>query len=113
VVATAYSGNMDFMTSENSYLVDYQMMPITDDLPTYERGTCWAEPTIAHAAQQLRSVYEDRARAREVGQRAKVEAGKMLDPQAAGQRMHDRLLEIHRRRQSASELWKMKLKEPA
>ena len=28
VLATGYSGNVDFMTAENSYLVDYAMAPI-------------------------------------------------------------------------------------
>ena len=70
VVATSYSGNMDFMTPENSYLVDYQMAAITDDLPNYERGMCWAEPSIAHAATQMRSIYDDRPRARAIGERA-------------------------------------------
>ncbi len=53
VVATGYSGNMDFMTADNSYLVDYQIVPITDKISTYERGMCWAEPSIEHAAKQM------------------------------------------------------------
>lgn len=97
VVATGYSGNMDFMTAKNSYLVDYYMTPITDDLQTYGRGFCWAEPSVEHAAQQMRSIYDDRARTMTVGQRARADVQRTLDPGAAGQRMLDRLGEIRRR----------------
>ena len=97
VVATGYSGNMDFMTAENSYLVDYQMIPIADDMPSYEKGMCWAEPSTSHAARHMRAVYDDRARAKAVGERARIEAHATLDPQAAGRRMVERLEEIRRR----------------
>ena len=97
VVATGYSGNMDFMTAENSYLVEYQMVPIADNIPSYERGFCWAEPSAAHAARQMRSIFDDRARAQTVGARAKTDLQKALDPLAAGQRMLERIGEIRRR----------------
>jgi glycosyltransferase involved in cell wall biosynthesis len=97
VVATGYSGNMDFMTAENSYLVDHQMAPITDDLQTYGRGFCWAEPSVTHAAQQMRAIYEDQARARAVGERARADVQRTLDPKAAGQRMLERLKAIRMR----------------
>ena len=102
VVATGYSGNMDFMTAENSYLVDYQMVPIADDVPNYEKGMCWAEPSVSHAAWQMRAVYDDRARAKSVGERARIEAQKTLDPLAAGRRMVERLEEIRRRNRGYS-----------
>ncbi|HEV8061720.1 MAG TPA: glycosyltransferase [Gemmataceae bacterium] len=94
VVATGYSGNMDFMTADNSYLVDYQIVPITDKISTYERGMCWAEPSVEHAARQMRSIYEDRSRAQAIGELARVEVQQTLDPQAAGQRMLERLAQI-------------------
>jgi glycosyltransferase involved in cell wall biosynthesis len=97
VVATAYSGNLDFMTAENSYLVDYQMTPITEDLQAYGRGFCWAEPSVTHAAQQMRTIYEDRMRARDIGERARADVQRTLDPQAAGQRMLERLQIIRKR----------------
>jgi glycosyltransferase involved in cell wall biosynthesis len=99
VVATAYSGNMDFMTPDNSYLVDFEIAPIADDLPIYERGMCWAEPSVAHAAIQMRAIFEDRARAKTVGERAQMDLKKALDPLQAGLRMRKRLEDIRARRQ--------------
>ena len=100
VVATAYSGNMDFMTPENSYPVQYEIKVIDDDLPNYERGMRWAEPSTSHAAAQLRAIFDDRTQARAKGERARVEVGKLLDPRAAGERMLARLKMIRERRQA-------------
>ncbi len=35
VIATGYSGNVDFMTPENSYLVDYELAPIGEGAEPY------------------------------------------------------------------------------
>ena len=49
VIATGYSGNLEFMDDENSYLVRYDLRP-------YRRGRelpgrrVWAEPDLDHAA---------------------------------------------------------------
>jgi glycosyltransferase involved in cell wall biosynthesis len=55
-IATNYSGNVDFMTDENSYLVDYRIVPLTRDYGPYMRGSAWAEPDLAQAAQFMREV---------------------------------------------------------
>ena len=39
VIATGYSGNLDFMTPENSYLVDYMMGAVPADCDPYPRGS--------------------------------------------------------------------------
>ncbi len=53
VVATGYSGTMDFMTPENSYPVRYQLVELERDYGPYRRGTYWAEPDLDHAAETL------------------------------------------------------------
>ena len=50
VIATGYSGNLDFMTPDNSRLVDYRRVRITQELPYYGKGCFWAEPDLNHAA---------------------------------------------------------------
>ena len=37
VIATAYSGNMDFMTPANSYLVKHRLVELAHDDPPYQR----------------------------------------------------------------------------
>ena len=56
VVATAYSGNLDFMRPENSYLVDYELAPIGPGNGPYPPEAEWAEPDLDHAATLMREV---------------------------------------------------------
>jgi glycosyltransferase involved in cell wall biosynthesis len=63
VIATAYSGNLDFMTAENSYLVDYVSGRVPPGSGDYPAGSGWAEPKIDHAAELMRRVYGSRAEA--------------------------------------------------
>jgi glycosyltransferase involved in cell wall biosynthesis len=66
-IATNYSGNVDFMTDENSYLVDYRVVPLTRDYGPYVRGYVWAEPDVAQAGRFIRDVALNRAAAQEKG----------------------------------------------
>lgn len=94
VIATGYSGNLDFMNRENSLLVDYKIVEIAEDRAIYTRGNFWAEPSIEHAAACMRQVYEHRDEANERALRARPEIGRLLSIAAAGRRMRDRLEQI-------------------
>ncbi|MBX3400269.1 MAG: glycosyltransferase family 4 protein [Gemmataceae bacterium] len=91
VIATGYSGNLDFMTSENSYLVDYRLVELTEDIDPYPKGSVWAEPSVEHTAELMRRVFENREEARRKGERAKLELRESLSIKAAGARMRSRL----------------------
>src|SRR5579884_2998231 len=91
VIATGYSGNLDFMTSQNSYLVDYEMVPIGPGSDPYPASGEWAQPSVQHAARLMRHVFEHRDEARERGRRAATEIRRTHSPQAAGELMLDRL----------------------
>ena len=65
VIATGYSGNMDFMSEDNSYLVGYELSEITQRSLPYSRGSHWAEPDVGHAAELMRRVYTHREEARQ------------------------------------------------
>ena len=94
VIATGYSGNLDFMNRENSLLVDFEMVEIKEDRPIYTRGNFWAEPSIRHAAALMRDVYERPAEARARAHGAQPEIQRLLSLEAAGKRMRARLQEI-------------------
>jgi glycosyltransferase involved in cell wall biosynthesis len=70
VIATAWSGNMDFMTADNSCLVDYQLVPVGEGEYIHHAGQRWAEPSVAHAAEQMRRVVEDNEFAARIGAQA-------------------------------------------
>lgn len=59
VVATAWSGNMDFMGPSDSELVPYRLVPVSDRSGVYA-GSVWAEPDIGAAARALRRLADDR-----------------------------------------------------
>lgn len=94
VIATAYGGNTDFMTSDNSYLVKYQLVEIDRDYGPYRRGWLWAEPDLDHAARLMRHVYENRREARSVGRKARQDIVRLLHPNIVGDLVKQRLLAI-------------------
>jgi SAM-dependent methyltransferase len=94
VIATAYSGNLDFMDDENSYLVPSGEGPIPEGADPYPEGGVWGEPDLDEAARLMRSVYERPDEARErgrLGQEA-IREGRSVD--RAAEFVQTRLAEI-------------------
>lgn len=62
VVATRWSGNIDFMTDENSLLVDSRLIPAIDRTGVYPKlaRAQWAEPDLGQAVEHLRRVSTDK-----------------------------------------------------
>jgi glycosyltransferase involved in cell wall biosynthesis len=77
VVATGWSGNTDFMDGTNAALVGYRLVPARDDRSVY-RGL-WAEPDVAEAAALLRTLADDAAARRDLGERARLSTLDRLD----------------------------------
>ncbi|WP_426391411.1 glycosyltransferase family 4 protein [Variovorax sp. R-27] len=102
VIATAFSGNMDFMNDENSLLVPYERVKVGRPIPPYDADLEWAEPSVEHAARLMRRLYEDQKWAREIGARGKQSAEINLSLDAAGRRIAGRLDEIEVLRRCAS-----------
>jgi glycosyltransferase involved in cell wall biosynthesis/SAM-dependent methyltransferase len=97
VVATGYSGNVDFMTAENSYLVDYALAPIGPGAEPYPPGGVWADPDLDHAAALMREVYEDREEARRRAARGYADIRRTHSVAVAGAKMSQRLNTIVKR----------------
>jgi glycosyltransferase involved in cell wall biosynthesis len=76
VIATGYSGNMQFMNESNSYPVRYREIEATVQEGPFQRGSLWAEPDVEHAASLMRHVYEhrDEAAARGLLGRSTIES---------------------------------------
>jgi GT2 family glycosyltransferase/glycosyltransferase involved in cell wall biosynthesis len=94
VVATQYSGNLDFMTPENSFLVPYELVEIQKDIGYYSKGCIWADPELDRAARLMRYVFENRDVAAAVGRRAREDVLSKLHPRVVGGIIKDRLLQI-------------------
>ena len=91
VIATAYSGNMDFMTADNSFPLDYTLVSLTRDYGPYMRGAVWAEPDVDKAAALIRTIASAPAEAATRGARARRMVEELYSPAAAGVAMRARL----------------------
>ncbi len=72
VIATAYSGNLEFMDGANSLLVPWRPGTVPAGCDPYPQGSMWAEPEIDAAARLMRSVYDDRGQALETGRKGQL-----------------------------------------
>lgn len=93
VIATGWSGNLDFMTEGNSLLVQYRLQTLRETLGPYERGQAWANPDLDHAAFCMQRLMQDPDFARRIGAQAWQEAQATFTPAEVGARMRARLRE--------------------
>lgn len=56
VIATAYSGNMEFMNPDNACMVPYALVPVNPGEYPYHSGQVWADPDIEVAAEWMQSL---------------------------------------------------------
>jgi len=91
VIATAYSGNVDFTTISNSFLVDYKLVPIPGGCDPYVAGGRWADPSISHAVSLLRQVRFDEKQRNVVAKTARQYVREHLSRKAVGHLIRQRL----------------------
>lgn len=94
VIATNYSGNVDFMTHENSFPIGYHLVPLEKNYGTYTKGNRWAEPNLEEAAREMRFAYENREVAARKGDFAARDIISKYSAPAVGELVHRRLTEI-------------------
>ncbi len=94
VIATNYSGNVDFMNAENSYLIDFEIGRVGAECEIYPPEGEWADPNIEHAGELMRRVYTNPEEARRIGARAAKEILATLSPETTGTAMRRRLEEL-------------------
>jgi glycosyltransferase involved in cell wall biosynthesis/2-polyprenyl-3-methyl-5-hydroxy-6-metoxy-1,4-benzoquinol methylase len=71
VIATGYSGNLDFMTGDTAHLVPWEPGWVPAGCDPYPPGSRWAEPDIGEAAALMQKVAADPAGAAALGARAR------------------------------------------
>jgi glycosyltransferase involved in cell wall biosynthesis len=71
VIATGYSGNMDFTTPENAFLIDYDLVTVQHETGAYKANYVWAEPSEDHLAALLRTVVDSPDEARRRAERGR------------------------------------------
>ena len=99
VIATGYSGNTDFTTPHNSYLVDWKLSHVGSGAEIYPPEGTWAEPDIDHAAALMRHVWEHPEEARGRGARARDDIAEHYAPSVIGAIARGRLERLRELRQ--------------
>ncbi|HEX5871942.1 MAG TPA: glycosyltransferase family 9 protein [Longimicrobium sp.] len=97
VVATGWSGPMDYLDPDAHALVRWTAEPVLQPYAYYNPQMCWARPEVEHAAQRMRAAYEQRA---QTAQRTAAAAARIRDRfslDAVGAAARARLEEVHQR----------------
>jgi glycosyltransferase involved in cell wall biosynthesis len=94
VIATGYSGNMDFMQTGNSLLVPGTRVLVGDGAEGYSPTATWMEPDVSQAAKYMRYVYENEEKAREMGKCGQPDIVSSLSTERCGAIMKNRLEDI-------------------
>lgn len=91
VVATAWSGVLDFLAADCAVPVPGTPVTLREPDGYYPAGTVWAEPDLDAAARALRALFDDRDAARRLGERAAAHVRATLGAGAVGARARARL----------------------
>jgi glycosyltransferase involved in cell wall biosynthesis len=79
VVATNWSGNVDFMTADNAALISYKLIPVIDPRGNYQLpNAVWAEPDIEDAAAWLQRLAGDPKLRESMGQAGQAYAAQKM-----------------------------------
>ena len=91
VIGTGYSGNIDYMNSNNSYLVRYDFTKLKEDCGILKKGFVMAEPNLNHAVDLLKLITIKNDNVQKIGIRAKQDIESLLSIQTIGEQMKLRL----------------------
>ncbi len=96
-IGPRWSGPLEFMNDDNSYLTDCEVVGVQEacwrEAPVF-RGHCWAEPSVTHLRRLMRQVIEDVDGARQRGQAASHHIAANFSREKVAAMVRDRLLEI-------------------
>jgi glycosyltransferase involved in cell wall biosynthesis len=95
VIATGWSGNMDFTNVGNALVVDYKLIELDRDYGPYAKGEVWADPSIDDAAAKMRAIFESADLRARLGRRARADCIRLLSPEVIGRATQERLERIY------------------
>jgi len=91
VIATRYSGNLDFMDDHTAYLVDHALVPVQPGEYPHAEGQQWADADADQAAHYMAALVDDPARGYAIGREASRAIRTQIGWRAAGMRYRERL----------------------
>ncbi|HEX8129156.1 MAG TPA: glycosyltransferase [Pyrinomonadaceae bacterium] len=101
VVATNYSGPLEYLDGDAHRLVRHDLCPVRQPYVYYHSRMRWAEPDLAHASELMRNVYQERETARAKAARAALKLRENYSLERVGQMARTRIEEMLGRREAA------------
>jgi glycosyltransferase involved in cell wall biosynthesis len=92
VIATGWSGNLDFIDDATGLLVPFRLVEATDRRGVYGTGQRWADPDVAAASGYLQALARDPGAFAAMRQRAKATVRERLGPAGFGRAVAGALL---------------------
>lgn len=102
-IATNYSGNLEFMNNDNSFLVDYVINSIENPDVNFCDNTIWADPLLEDSVEKMRLVYTDRNLASDKAKKAQIDTQNKLSYKNIGSEIFNRAESIKRNFKNANE----------
>lgn len=94
VISTDWSATAEFVTAENGCPVRAKLVTLEQNHGPYAKGATWADPDPVHAAEYMRTLFEDRALAHRLGAAARKSIEAKFAPAVIGARYRKRLENI-------------------
>jgi len=94
VIATGWSGNLQFMNPKNSCLVSADLVPIESSVGPYSAGMLWADPRIEDAARLIERLCGDQTYYREISTSARITTEETLSLKSVGSAIRKRVEQI-------------------
>jgi glycosyltransferase involved in cell wall biosynthesis len=91
VIATNWSATAEYVTPENGCPIRARLVTLEQNHGPYAKGSTWADPDPAHAAESMRALFSDRALAGRLGAQARATVEARFAPAVIGTRYRRRL----------------------
>lgn len=94
VIATGYSGNMEFMNPEVSFPVAYDLIPLADGEYPHSENQVWADADVGEAASYMIQLVDHPGNGRVVGNRARLHMKQKFSYSTIGLKYRTRIEKI-------------------
>ncbi|WP_414663882.1 glycosyltransferase family 4 protein [Horticoccus sp. 23ND18S-11] len=94
VISTDWSATAEFVNAENGCPVRARLVTLEENHGPYAKGSTWADPDPAHAAEHMRRLFSDRTHAANLGRAARATMQARFAPAVIGARYRRRLESI-------------------
>ncbi|HDX0899079.1 MAG: glycosyltransferase family 4 protein [Stenotrophomonas maltophilia] len=94
VMATGWSGNMEFMDAGSAALVDYRLEMVGEGEYPHEAGDRWATADVRDAARHMRRLMDDPDLRHELAKAGSAKVHHVLSPQRCASLINARIAEV-------------------